>query len=311
MSNVSRFDIVVVGGGIAGLTAALFAARRGRSTLVVVPLLIGGQLATISHVEDFPGFPEGVAGFDLGPMIQEQAAAAGAEFRMADVSRIESHDAGWRLATTEGAVAARAVIIATGSTIRALNVPGEDRLAGIGVSHCASCDGPLLKGKSVIVVGAGDSGMQEALTLADYAQSVIVIDRSPRVTAQASYERRVRAQPNIAVRLGTTVVEILGDLAVTGVRIAAGSSENEEQLSADAVFVYAGFVPNSAWLAGVVPLNSSGHIPIDRWMQTERPGLFAAGDVRADSACQAVSAAGDGATAAIAADRMLRERSIT
>jgi thioredoxin reductase (NADPH) len=298
----------VVGGGVAGLTAGLFSARRGRRTLIIVPLMIGGHLSTITHVEDFPGFPEGVAGFDLGPMIQEQATAAGAEFQMADASRIEALPSGWHVATTEGDVDASAVIIATGSALRTLNVPGEEQFSGKGVSHCASCDGPLLKGKAVLVVGAGDSGLQEALTLADYAKSVIVVDQAITATAQATYLRRAGQHPKIALRLATKVVAIEGDQTVTGVRLANGATGQEDRLAADGVFIYAGFVPNTQWLADLVPLNATGHIITDQWMRTSRPGIFAAGDVRADSACQAVTAAGDGATAAIAADRMLRER---
>ena len=232
MRSVEMFDAVVVGGGVAGLTAGLFAARCGCSTLVLVSQIPGGQLATIDRVEDFPGFLDGVAGYELGPTIQEQAANEGAEFRMAEALRLEPLAAGaesagtenqqaenarsshwprppdaWLLATSDGDVEARTVIIAVGSRPRQLGVPGEERLRGRGVSHCASCDGPLLRGKPAVVVGAGDSGLQEALTLAGFASEVLVVYRSELPAAQEVYQQRAREHPAITLR-GNTVVEI-------------------------------------------------------------------------------------------------------
>src|SRR4051812_42009324 len=188
------YDVVVIGGGVAGLTAGLFSARLGRSTLVLVPLMPGGQLATINHIEDFPGFPEGVAGYDLGPMIQEQAAAAGAEFRSGEAKRLSSAGDIWKIEADED-IEARTVIIASGSSPRALGVPGEERLTGKGVSHCASCDGPLLKGKSVIVAGAGDAGLQEALVLAGFAGKVTIVERASAPTGAHTYLQKVSADP--------------------------------------------------------------------------------------------------------------------
>ena len=170
------FEVAVIGAGIAGLTAGLTAARLGRRTLVLTDVL-GGQLLSIEKVDGYPGFPEGVAGYDLCPMAQEQAADAGAEFTTAQVERLEPTDDGWRLATSEGAVAARAVVLATGCSLKTLGVPGESRLHGKGVSHCATCDGPLLRNRPVAVVGGGDSGLQEALTLAAHASRVVVVEQ--------------------------------------------------------------------------------------------------------------------------------------
>src|SRR5438128_1193655 len=193
------YDVVVVGGGVAGLTAALFAARGGCSTLVLLPLpgVPGGELVTIDRVEDFPGFPEGIAGYELGPRIQEQAANAGAEFQMAEATGLAHADGSSRVETDQGRIEGKTVIIASGSRPRALGVPGEERLVGRGVSHCASCDGPLLRGKAVTVVGAGDSGLQEALTLADFASDVLVLERSEPATGQPAYRQSVADRPNI------------------------------------------------------------------------------------------------------------------
>lgn len=304
MSDAQPFEVVVLGGGVAGLTAGLFSARLGRSTLVLEALMPGGHLGSITKIDDYPGFPEGVAGYDLGPMIQEQAAAAGAEFQMADMQSIEAVDGGWRITTSEGELQAKAVIVATGSINRLLGVPGEERLTGKGVSHCASCDGPMLKDKKVVVIGAGDSGMQEALTLTEYVAEVLVLHPSGAPTAQRAYLERARAQPKIKIKGNSDVEEILGDNGVSGLRVRENGVARE--IAADAVFVYIGLQPNSAFLQGVADLDDHGRVRTDIWMKTSAKGLFAAGDVRADSASQAVTAAGDGATAALAADRYLK-----
>ncbi len=299
------YDTVVVGGGVGGLTAALFAARSGCSTLVLVSAIPGGQLATIDRVEDFPGFLDGVAGYELGPTIQEQAANAGAEFQMAEAQGIEAVDGAWRLRTSDGELQARTVIIAAGSRPRELGVPGEERLRGRGVSHCASCDGPLLRGKVVTVVGAGDSGLQEALTLAGFASEVLVVHRSEQPRALEVYQRRVGETPNVRLQGGTVVEEILGEELVSGVRLRPAASGEATALETSAVFIYIGLSPNTAFVRDTLHLDEAGRIPTDVWMRTALPGVFAVGDIRSDSASQAITAAGDGATAAVAARRYL------
>lgn len=294
------YDIVIIGAGVAGLTAALTAARLGRSSLVLIPLMPGGQLATIDKIEDFPGFPQGVAGYDLGPMLQEQAMNAGAACRMAEATALTPAGDAWTVTTTEGDVTARAVILATGAKIRALGIPGEERLTGKGVSQCASCDGPILKGKPVVVVGAGDSGLQEALALAEFGGTVTVVDRAAAPAAQESYRKRVAEHPKITVRTGIAVEEILGDDVVTGARVSGA-----ETIAAEAVFVYAGLAPESTLVAGLVELDASGHVPVDASMRTTRKLLYAAGDVRAGAAGQAITAAADGSIAATTAHRDL------
>jgi len=300
---MQQYDIVVIGGGIAGLTAGLFGARLGRSTLVLECLMPGGHLGSITRIDDFPGFPEGVAGYDLGPMVQEQAAAAGAEFQMAELQSLVAAAGGWRLATSDGEISAKAVIVATGSVNRPLGVPGEERLTGKGVSHCASCDGPLLKGKKGIVIGAGDSGLQEALTLAEYAGEVLVLHPGNTPTAQHWYQKKVRENPKIKLQGASVVEEILGEDGVTGVRVNQDGKTSD--IAADAVFVYIGLQANTGFLNGIADLDENGRVRTDICMRASAPGLFAAGDVRADSASQAITVAGDGATAAIAADRYL------
>jgi thioredoxin reductase (NADPH) len=299
------FDTVVIGGGVAGLTAGLFAARLGCSTMVLAPGIPGGQLGTIDRVEDFPGFPAGIAGYEFGPAIQEQAMDAGAEFSMAEAQRLQQDGSTWLVTTDDGELQTRTVIVATGSRPRELGVPGEERLRGRGISHCASCDGPLLAGKPAVVVGAGDSGLQEALTLATFASEVLVVHQSECPTAQQAYLRRVADSPKITLQGNTVVEEILGDELVTGVRIRSTVSGAASTHETPRVFVYVGLQPNTDLLRGVMPLAENGRVPVDLCMRTRVPGLLAAGDIRCDSSSQAITSAGDGATAAITARRYL------
>jgi thioredoxin reductase (NADPH) len=268
----------------------------------------GGQLVNVERVEDYPGFPEGIPGFDLGPIVQEQAAAAGAEFRLAAVLAVAPSDGGWLARTSDGEVAARCLIVASGARPRALGVPGEARLSGRGVSHCASCDGPLFRGRPVAVVGGGDSALQEALTLAPFASEVTIVHRRDAFRAQRVYADRVGETATIRPRLNTTVEEIVGAEAVAGLRLREQTTGALEEVAVAAVFVYVGNEPNTGFLRGVVDLDGDGRVPTDVWMRAQAPGLFAAGDVRRDFPGQAVNAAGDGATAAIAAHRYLSER---
>ncbi len=303
------FDIVVAGGGIAGLTAGLTAARLGRKTLVLIGDVLGGQLLSIAKIDGYPGFPEGVAGYDLCPMAQEQAAAAGAEFAPSEMVRLDAQDESWRITAGDGAAyLARAVIIATGASLKPLGVPGEERLRGKGVSHCASCDAPLLKGKVAGIVGGGDSAAQEALTLAEFAARVIILHRGEALSAQPAYRDLVAAHPKIDIRFQTEVEEILGDANVTGLRTRDRATGAGANLDLAGVFVYIGLQPNTACLAGAVALDPSGRIPTDGAMRTERAGICAVGAVRAGWLGRAAISAGEGAAAAVAIDRYLKDR---
>jgi len=311
----AAYDVVVVGGGLAGLTAGLLAARYGHRTLVLESTAPGGHLINVEQIEDFPGFPEGVAGYDLCPLVQEQAERHGAHFRLAEAEGLEPlgpAGAGWRLLTTEGAVHAGAVIVASGSRPKPLGVPGEAALEGRGISHCATCDGPLFKGKVVGVAGGSDWALPEALTLTGFASRVILLDARPEGAAfagQETFRRRLEAQPAIEVRPRVAVQEVLGDGVLQGVRLRDAASGEESVLPLAGLFVYAGLEPNTAFLGDRLRLTSDGRIPTDARMRTELPGVFAAGDVRQDAAGHAVTAAGDGGTAAVAAHRYLADRS--
>ena len=304
---MSTYDVIVVGSGLAGLTAGLFSARHGLSTVILESNIPGGHLISIEKIEDFPGFSDGIAGYDLCPTVQRQAADQGAEFQRAEVLKLEVKDRLWSVATDEQSHVAKAVIVATGSTLKELGVPGEEKLMGRGVSHCASCDGPLYDGQVVGVVGGGDSALQEALTLANFAETVLVFQREASFTGSHSYLDRVLSEPKIAPRYRATIEEVLGDDQLSGVRVRNLASNEVSQVDLAGLFVYVGLKPNTALLKNILSLRDTGHVPTDGWMKTERDGLYAVGDIRQDSAAQAITSAGDGATAAIAAYRYIKE----
>jgi len=306
MSN-PQYDVVIAGGGVAGLTAGLTSARAGRKTRVLTGSALGGHLLSIERIDGYPGFPDGVPGYDLCPIIQEQAAGAGTEFAATEATGLHAEDRRWRLTTGEGDVRARAVVIATGTTLMTLGIPGEERLRGKGVSHCASCDAPLLRGRIVGVVGGGDSALQEALTLAQHAARVIILHRGNAFSAQAAYVERVQANPKIEVRFGTIVDEAVGNGGLTGVRTRTVGDGKSGDLELAGLFVYVGLAPATTLLDGVLAVDASGRIPVDGEMRTSLPGLFAAGTVRSGSAGRAAAAAGDGAIAAVSADRYVRD----
>jgi thioredoxin reductase (NADPH) len=305
---VTDYEIAVVGGGPAGLTAALFAARHGRNTVLLDPLCMGGAILNTERIEDFPGFPEGVPGFDFGPRLQEQAAGAGATVEPGEATSIERRGDDWYVATDSREITAAAVIVATGSRPRKLGLPREDELEGKGISHCASCDGPLFRGQTVAMVGGGDSALLEALELEGHDVRVVLIDSAETFAGQDTYARRVLECAYVDVRHRTAVEEILGDGRVEGLRLRDLASGEPSTVGVAGVFVHVGRVPNTELLDGLVARDEHGRVATDLWMRTELPGLFAAGDVRADSAGQAITAAGDGATAAIAAHRYLAGR---
>ena len=297
-------DVVIIGAGVAGLTAAMTAAGHGARTLVVEQLATGGQVATIEKIRNFPGFPDGIAGYELGPLLLLQAEAAGAVVQLDCVSAIAVGDGVYRVICAEDEIVARAVIIAAGSSLRKLGISGEAEFAGRGMSHCAACDGPLFKGLPVAVVGGGDSAFDEALVLAGHASEITVIHRGYSPSARPSAIAELAALPHVRIVSGAEVVAIEGDAAVTGVVIRRGGKI--EHSPCRAVFAYTGLEPRTSFLQGLVALDAGGRIVTDPMMHTSRPGLFAAGDIRAGSVKMLASVAGDAATAAIAAVRYLR-----
>ena len=304
-----EYDLVVVGGGVAGLTAGLFGARYGLKTIILEKMMTGGQIINVEQIENYPGFPQGISGAELGLFIQQQAMDNGCEVDMAEVTRLVPQPPYFTLETTDEAFHAKAIILAVGSTLRRLGVPGEEEYEGRGVSYCATCDGPLFAGKDVGVVGGGDSAADEALTLTQYASRVILFHRRDQLRAQQVLRDRVLAQPQIEVRWNTEVTEVLGsEKGVSGVRVQDTRTGETSEVGLAGLFIYVGLEPNTAFLRGVVELDNAGHIVTDISMQTSLPGIYAAGDIRQKSAAQVLTSAADGATAAIHAASYIASR---
>ena len=295
------YDVLVIGGGLAGLTAGMFAARYGLRTGLIERMMGGAQIINVENIENFPGFPQGISGAELGPTVQGQAMDAGAEFIMAEATGV-SRDADYKVvATDSGDYRGKAVIVAAGSTLRQLGIPGEDALFGRGVSHCATCDGPLYSGQVVGVVGGGDSAADEAITLSTFAEHVLVFHRREQLRAQKVLQYRLHENRKIEVVWNSKLEQVIGEGTVSGVRVRNVVTNLENIVDLTGLFTYVGLEPNAELVRGLLKLDNAGHIPVNISMETKVPGLYAAGDIRQHSASQLVTSAGDGATAAIAA----------
>lgn len=292
-------ELAIIGGGVAGLTAGLYAVRDRVDTVLLERMGTGGWLVNADQVENFPGFPQGIKGYELAPLISEQAMNAGLRIEFAEVQALRRVDGAFIIETDGEPVRARAVIAASGSSLAKLGIPGEAEFEGRGVSSCATCDGEFFRDQAVAVIGGGDSAFDEALYLAEICASVTILHRSPP-RAQRVLVERAMAHPRITLRRGEAAA-IEGTETVTALRLRDGAV-----LPVAGVFIYVGLRPNTGYLTGLVPLDGGGHVPVDLWMRTPVPGLLAAGDLRQHSARQLVASAGDGATAALAAIRYLR-----
>lgn len=297
--------MVIIGGGPAGLTAGLYCARSRFNVLLIEQGIIGGKITNAERVENYPGFPNGVSGIELGRFIHEQATSYGLETLLAEVSTVVPGQKRNLINSSEGNLIAESVIIASGSQFRKLGVPGEDRFVGKGVSYCATCDGPLFKGRTVAVIGGGDSAVVEALYLSRFASSVKVIHRRSQLRASKILEEKATAEPKIEFIWDSVVTQIEGDGVVGQLTLKNIKNDRISTLDLAGVFVAIGSKPNSAQWRRLLPLDEEGYIITNELMETKIPGVFAAGDVRHNSARQAITAAGDGATAAISAARFL------
>ncbi|MEX2442357.1 MAG: FAD-dependent oxidoreductase [Alkalispirochaeta sp.] len=312
-----EYDVVIVGAGAAGLSAAQYAARANLRTLVVDRSGSGGQCNLISELENYPGFSEIVSGEDFTERFEAQARRFGAEFAVEDVHEITPVGDRYQVTTDTGKISAVTVILATGATHRHLGVPGEEELSGRGVSYCATCDGPMFEGKPMLVVGGGDAACDEATFLSKLTDRVIMIHRRHRFRAQASLAERVLNNPKIEVRFNTELQEILsvpnefGIDAVSTVRLIQTTTGETSTEEVAAVFVFVGSDPQTE-LVPFVDRDETGYVVTNEQMESSRPGLYAVGDVRVTPFRQLVVAASDGAIAAHAATNRvdtLRERS--
>lgn len=308
---METIDIAVIGGGPAGLTAALYAARARAKTVVFETALPGGQIITTDWVENYPAFPEGISGAELGELMHRQAEQFGAEFRtFASIESIRPQDLDFVLTDSEGVeVLARSVILATGAVPKRLSVPGEAEFTGRGVSWCATCDGALFRGKTVAVIGGGDAAVEEAMFLTKFAEKVYLIHRRDELRATKCIQERCFDNEKIEMKWSRTIREIKGeDGKVVGLDLQATNGDPDEFLPLDGVFIFVGVDPKSALVTDLCELDEGGYVKIDPNGLTSYPGLYAAGDVTVGDLKQVVTAAAGGAAAAFEAVRYIDDR---
>ena len=300
-----EYDVIIIGGGPAGLSAGIYASRARLRTLLIEKGMFGGLITNAELVENYPGFPEGISGFDIGERMSRQASKFGLETLPAEVTGVNLLKDIKAITTTEGAFSARAVIIASGAERRRLGVPGEDILVNRGVSYCATCDGALFKDRVVAIVGGGDSAVEEAVFLTRFASRVIIIHRRNQLRASKMAQERALSDKKIEPIWDAVVEEIIGNNKVSELRVRNVKTDEKSRIAVDGVFIYVGQTPNTGFLKGQVPLDKEGYIITDDRMGTQVKGVFAAGDIRRNSSRQVITAAGDGATAAISAEKFL------
>ncbi len=300
-----EYDVIIIGGGPAGLTAGLYSARDRLSSLLIEKGIIGGKITEAERVDNYPGFPEGISGLELTRLMHEQATKYSLESIFAEVTSIEIDGEQKVIKTTDGDFVARAVIVAGGSDRVKLGIPGEKEFTGKGVSYCATCDGPFFTDKPVAVIGGGNAAIYEALHLTKFASKVTVLHRRDQLRAFAIVQEKAFAEPKIEFLLNTVIEAIEGKDFVQKLKLQQVITGEESFLEVAGVFMAVGLKPNTEYLADILLLDEQGRIIVDAGMQTKIPGIFAAGDLRSGSIQQTIAAAGDGATAAMSAKKFI------
>ncbi|MFH1086527.1 MAG: thioredoxin-disulfide reductase [Chloroflexota bacterium] len=306
--QTSERQLIIIGAGPAGLTAGLYAGRAQLEPLILVGSAFGGQAATTSEMENYPGFPEGIGGYALAEQMSNHAQRFGAEIAYEEATALDLSAWPFVVRTHGPTYRAKALILCTGTSSRKLGVSGEAQFIGRGVSFCATCDGYFYRGKTVVVVGGGDSAMDEGIYLTRFADKVIVVHRRDTLRAGALLQKRAFANEKMSFVWDTVVDEVLGEDRVTGVRAHNVNTGAESVIPCDGVFVYVGLVPNTQLVRGQLALTVDGYIETDKRQRTSVPGVYAAGDVQDPWFRQVVVAAGAGAAAAIEAQRFLAEK---
>ncbi|MFC1946903.1 NAD(P)/FAD-dependent oxidoreductase [Chloroflexota bacterium] len=302
------WDAIIIGGGPAGLTAGIYLSRGNWRTLLLEKEGYGGYIMNIEMIENYPGFSEGVIGSQLGMEMMEQARKYGVEMKRATVNSVQVSSSNKWVTCADGTTYTSSVIIfAGGSVPKKLGVPGEEEFRDRGVIGCAFCDGGQFTEQVVAVCGGGDSGITEALYLSKIASKVIVIEAMPKLNATAILQDRVAQNPKLEVQTGMKVQAITGGNTVEGIEVISEETGQKETMKVDGVLVHVGLDPNTGYLQGVVPLDEGGQIIVNGWMESEIPGVFAAGDIRSNSPRQVSAAVGDGAAAGMSAQRYLQK----
>ena len=304
------WDLIIVGAGPAGMACAIYAGRARLKTLILEGLIAGGQVVLNEVIENYPGFPEGIPGFELGQLMAQQAARFGAETESASVESIDVLSSPFAVHTTDWIRQARSLLIATGSAPRKLGIPGEQELFTKGVSYCATCDGPLFSGKKLMVVGGGNTALEEAIFLSSIAAEVVVVHRRDQLRADKILQERATANEKLTFLWSQAPVEVLGEDAITGVKVRNVQTGEETVIPVDGLFIAIGNAPRSGFLPPQIERDETGLIFTDRNLQTSVPGIFAAGDVRRDSYRQIAFAVGDGTLAYRGIMRWLEEQAV-
>ena len=305
IGNSHHVKILVLGSGPAGLSAALYAARAELAPVVLTGVQLGGQVALTYRVENYPGFPEGVGGGQLGELFQKQAEHFGARVEFDTANRVDFSQRPFKVKTDGGEYLADSVIVATGASPNQLKVPGENELTGRGVSYCATCDGWFFKDRKVIVVGGGDSALEEGLFITRYASSVTIIHRREELRASPVLQKRAAEHPRVSFIWNTVITEVVGSDKVEAVRLKNLKTGGETVLQTDGAFIFIGHTPNTQMFKGQLEMDNRGYLKINDRMQTSVPGVFAGGEAADPNFRQVVTSAGMGAAAAIEATRYL------
>ncbi|MDI6701100.1 MAG: thioredoxin-disulfide reductase [bacterium] len=305
LSNNNSYDLIIIGGGPAGLSAAIYSGRARLNTLVVEELIVGGQSSTTETIENYPGFPDGIGGYELAQKMEEQAKRFGVKFLFEKVERTELDGKEKKVYIANKIYKAKSVIISSGASPRRLNVPGSEKFHGKGISYCATCDGALFADKKVIIVGGGNSAVEEGLFMMRFTKDITFVQDLPYLTAEKILQERLLQNSDIKIYYNSEILSINGEDRIESMSVKDKNSGEKFDIKTDGIFVYIGLVPKTDFLDSKVELNEYGYIRVDKDLKTNLEGVFAAGDVIEKSFRQVITAAADGALAAKSAEKYL------